>query len=96
MHKIHTKPNLGLVLAWPTAFHRYMLAMRISSLSRPTHGAGMCPMPTRPASRPPRILTALARAVGIALLTTALHGGFRAWLTPDNLLAWLSALSFCG
>lgn len=96
MHESHTKSNLGLVLPWPMAFHLNMQAMRISSLPPPAHGAEMQPMPTRPASHPPRILPALARAAGIALLTTALYGGFRAWLTPDNLLAWLAALSFCG
>lgn len=56
----------------------------------------MQPMHTRPPHKHFSLLAGLARLIGAALLLAALYGGFRAWLTPDNLLSWLSTLSFCG
>lgn len=56
----------------------------------------MQPMHTRNPLRRFSPLAGLARLTGAALLLAALYGGFRAWLAPDSLLAWLSTLSFCG
>lgn len=70
--------------------------MLFSRLSQPARRARMQPMHTRnPLSRLSP-LAGLARLIGAALLLAALYGGFRAWLAPDNLLAWLSTLRFCG
>lgn len=56
----------------------------------------MQPMHTRPRFTRFRLLAGLARLLGAAVLLAALYGGFRAWLAPDSLLAWLGSLGFCG
>lgn len=56
----------------------------------------MQPMHTRTPLKRFSLLAGLSRLLGATLLLAALYGGFRAWLAPDNLVSWLSTLSFCG